>query len=117
MGSVATKAAFDLGNDWRLQMLKYVNSNIDFVEEFLKQHLPNIHFHRPEATYLLWLDFRSYAWEQKELADFLINRAGVGLNDGTLFSPGGEGFMRLNVACSRELLEKAMNQIKDAFEE
>jgi cystathionine beta-lyase len=117
MGSEATKAAFDQGNDWRLQMLKYVNSNIDFVEEFLKQHLPNIHFHRPEATYLLWLDFRSYAWEQKELTGFLINRAGVGLNDGTLFSPGGEGFMRLNVACSRELLEKAMNQIKDAFEE
>ncbi len=117
MGSVATKAAFDQGNDWRLQMLDYVKSNIDFVEEFLQKHLSDIHFHRPEATYLLWLDFRSYGWEQKELTDFLINRAGVGLNDGTLFSPGGEGFMRLNVACSRELLEKALNQIKTAFEE
>ena len=116
MGTVATKAAFDNGNDWRLQMLSYVEGNIDFVHDFLKEHLPEVRFHRPEATYLLWLDFRAFNWTQEKLNDFLINQAGVGLNDGAQFNPGGEGFMRLNVACSRALLEKALNQIVEAFE-
>lgn len=115
MGTVATKAAFDNGDYWRIQMLDYVAGNIDFVYEFLMKNLPKIHFHRPEATYLLWLDFRALNWEQKKLRDFLIKKAGVGLNDGTVFSPGGEGFMRLNVACSRIILEKALKQIYRAF--
>ena len=115
MGTVATKAAFENGDVWRGQMLDYVEGNIDFVENFLQENLPNIHFHRPEATYLLWLDFSYLQWEQKKLVDFLVNKAEVGLNDGSLFSPGGEGFMRLNVACSRNVLEKALVQIQLAF--
>ncbi|RLD67434.1 MAG: cystathionine beta-lyase [Bacteroidetes bacterium] len=115
MGAVATKAAFDQGNLWREQMLDYVSGNIDFVDEFLKARLPKISFIRPEATYLLWLDFRALGWEQKKLVDFLINKAGVGLNDGSIFSPGGEGFMRMNVACPRAILEKALVQISEAF--
>ena len=115
MGAVATKAAFDYGNDWRLQMLSYVENNIDFAHDFLKEYLPQVYFQRPEATYLIWLDFRTLNWEQNKLNNFLINKAGVGLNDGMQFSPGGEGFMRLNVACSRKLLEKALIQIVEAF--
>jgi cystathionine beta-lyase len=115
MGAIATKTAFDEGNSWREQMLDYVHGNIDFVDTYLKKNLPEIHFHKPQATYLLWLDFRELKWEQKKLVNFLIHKAGVGLNDGSIFSPGGSGFMRLNVACSIEVLEKALGQIKDAF--
>ncbi|MCK5856679.1 MAG: PatB family C-S lyase [Bacteroidales bacterium] len=111
MGTIATKSAFDNGNSWRMQMLDYVNGNIDFVEEFLADNMPNVHFHRPEATYLLWLDFRDLGMSQKKLIDILVNKAGVGLNDGTIFNPGGEGFMRLNVACPRAVLQKALEQI------
>ncbi len=115
MGTVATKAAFDCGNDWRLQMLDYVQGNIRFTEEFLQANLPQIRFRTPEATFLLWLDFRALGLSQKQLTDILINKAGVGLNDGTVFSPGGEGFMRMNVAVSRKVLAQALNQIKEAF--
>lgn len=115
MGAIATKTAFDEGNSWREQMLDYVHGNIDFVDTYLKKNLPEIHFHKPQATYLLWLDFRELKWEQKKLVNFLIHKARVGLNDGSIFSPGGSGFMRLNVACSIEVLEKALGQIKDAF--
>jgi len=116
LGTVATKAAFDYGNSWRLQMLDYVQKNIDFVEQFLIENLPDIRFYRPQATYLLWLDFRKLDWEQKKLVRFMIEKAGIGLNDGTVFSPGGEGFMRMNVACSRLLLKKVLNQILQAFQ-
>ena len=115
MGSIATKAAFDNGNEWRLQMLDYVQENIKFTKDFFEKNLPFIQFHQPEATYLLWLNFSALNWEQKRLTDFLIQSAGVGLNDGTVFNPGGEGYMRLNVACPRETLEKALKQMYAAF--
>jgi cystathionine beta-lyase len=115
MGTVATRAAFDCGNEWRLQMLDYVLENILLTKEFLHEHLPRIRFRVPEATFLLWLDFRDLGIPQKQLADWLIHRAGVGMNDGTVFSPGGAGFMRMNVATSRKILEQALNQIREAF--
>ena len=111
MGSIATKVAFEQGEEWRLQMLDYVKENINFVEQYLKENLPQIRFNKPEATYLIWLDFRALNLKQKELVALLINEAGVGLNDGSVFSPGGEGFMRLNVACSRAVIQKALTQI------
>ena len=111
MGSIATKVAFEQGEEWRLQMLDYVKENINFVEQYLKENLPQIRFNKPEATYLIWLDFRALNLKQKELVALLINEAGVGLNDGSVFSPGGEGFMRLNVACSRAVIRKALHQI------
>ncbi len=113
-GPIALKAAYQHGEEWLGQLLKYVWGNIQFVDDFLKQHIPQIKAIIPESTYMIWLDCRELGFTGKELKDFFINKARVGFNDGRVFGNGGEGFMRMNVACPREVVEKAMRQIGEA---
>lgn len=68
----------------------------------------------PDATYLVWLDCRALHMDNEELKDFMIHKAGLGLNDGSSFTRTMNGFMRLNAACPRSVLEKALKQLEDA---
>ena len=112
----ATRAAYsDQGLAWRKEMLTYVEGNIDFVCEWFAGNLPEIHPVRPQASFLVWLDCRKLALEQKDLVDLFVNKAGLALNDGAMFGPGGEGYMRLNIACPRSLLATALSQLKSAM--
>ena len=110
----ALEASYSHGKEWLSQMLRYLEGNIDWLEEFLKSRLPRIRMIKPEGTYLVWLDFSEFGMSQKELNRFLIHQAGVGLSDGALFGPGGEGFQRINVACPRSVLNKGMIQLEEA---
>ena len=110
---IATMAAFRHGENWRKQMLGYVEGNIEFIEDFCAQNIPQIRPIRPQASFLVWLDCRGLGLSHDELTDLFVNKAGLALNDGDMFSPGGNGFMRLNVGTSRSTLEKAMNQLFD----
>ena len=110
---IATMAAFRHGENWRKQMLGYVEGNIEFIEDFCAQHIPQIKPIRPQASFLVWLDCRGLGLSHEELIDLFVHKAGLALNDGDMFSPGGNGFMRLNVGTSRSTLEKAMNQLFD----
>lgn len=110
----ATKSAYNECDDWLDEMLKYVQSNIDFVDNYLKENIPEIKAILPEASFLIWLDCRSLNLSQKELVKLFIDKAGLALNDGSIFGPGGEGFMRLNVGTSKVVLEKAMENLKNA---
>lgn len=110
----ATKAAYEEGAEWRKQMIEYVEGNIDFVIDFLKKNIPEIKPMKPEATYLLWLDCKELGMETDELHAFFAQKAGLGLNKGTVFGPGGEYHLRLNAACPRSVLEKAMQQLHKA---
>ena len=98
-------------------MLSYVEGNILFVEKFLKERIPEIRISRPEATYLVWLDCRGLGLDHRELVDLFVNGARLGLNDGEMFGPGGEGHMRLNVATPRPVLERAMENLEKAIAE
>ena len=69
---------------------------------------------RPQASYLIFLDCRGMGVSQKELVDFFVDGAHLALNDGAMFGKEGEGFMRLNVACPRATLEKALKQLEQA---
>lgn len=111
---IATMAAFRHGENWRKQMLGYVEGNIEFIEDFCAQHIPQIRPIRPQASFLVWLDCRGLGLSHEELIDLFVNKAGLALNDGDMFSPGGEGFMRLNVGTSRAILENAMHQLLNA---
>lgn len=111
---IATMAAFRHGEDWRKQMLSYVEGNIEFIENFCAQHIPQIKPIRPQASFLVWLDCRGLGLSHEELIDLFVNKAALALNDGDMFSPGGEGFMRLNVGTSRTILEKAMQRLLSA---
>ena len=94
-------------------MLGYVEGNIEFIEDICAQHFPQIKPIRPLASFLVWLDCRGLGLSHEELIDLFVHKAGLALNDGDMFSPGGNGFMRLNVGTSRSPLEKAMNQLFD----
>ncbi len=110
----ATQAAYEKGAEWREQMLVYVEANIDYIISFLEKNIPQIKAMKPEATYLLWLDCKELGMETDELHRFFSLEAGIGLNKGTIFGPGGEYHLRLNAACSRSVLEQAMNQLLKA---
>lgn len=112
----ATIAAYRHGAEWRRQMLDYVLKNVDFVEEYLKQHIPQLCMYRPQASFLVWLNCCGLKMEQKELVDLFVNDAGLALNDGSMFGCEGEGYMRLNVGCPRATLEKALERLKSAVE-
>ncbi len=76
--------------------------------------IPEIIPVKPEATYMIWLDCRKFGMTGKELQNFFVNRAGIGMNEGSTFGPGGEGFMRMNLATTHQTVIKAMEQIEKA---
>lgn len=110
----ATVSAYNECDDWLDEMLKYVQSNVDFVDSYLKNNIPEIKAILPEASFLIWLDCRLLNLSQSELVKLFVDKAGLALNDGAIFGPGGEGFMRLNVGTSKLILEKALNNLKKA---
>ena len=112
---IATIAAYRKGEDWRLQMLKYIEGNIEFVIAYCKEHITQIKPLRPQASFLIWLDCRALGLDHDQLIDLFINKAGLALNDGEMFNPGGKGFMRLNVGCPRKVLETALENLKAAI--
>jgi cystathionine beta-lyase len=113
-GTVASIAAYTHGQEWLNELLSYLNGNADIVTEYCRSLIPEIVPASLEATYLMWLDCRKLSTKGSELQDFFIKKAGVGMNEGSTFGPGGEGFMRMNLACTRETLTEAMEQIEDA---
>ena len=114
-GNVATEAAYTNGANWVDQMKDYIEANIDFAHKFISENIPQISFVKPEATYLLWLNFTKLKMNDAELNDFLVNKAGIGLNTGSVFGKNASGYMRMNLACTRKTLETALNQLRDAF--
>ncbi|MBQ7350463.1 MAG: PatB family C-S lyase [Bacteroides sp.] len=112
---LAVEAAYSHGTEWLDQCLAYIQGNIDYVDAFTKQHTPKIKVIRPQASYLVWLDCRDMGLSQEALNDFFVDKAHLALNDGISFGKEGEGFMRLNVASPRSVLEQAMNQLAEAY--
>ena len=110
---IATIAALQQGEEWRQQMLHYVEGNINILIDYCQQHIPQIKPLRPQASFLVWLDCRELGLNHKELLDLFINQAHLALNDGEMFGPGGEGFMRLNVGTQRSVLKEALERMKE----
>lgn len=113
--TIATMAAYKNGEEWRRQMLQYIESNILFIEDYFKQNIPAVKPLRPQASFLVWLDCRGLNLSHDALLDLFINKARLALNDGAMFGEEGTGFMRLNVACPRSILEQALSQLKEAL--
>ena len=111
---IATVAAFRKGEEWRRQMLAYVEDNIRFVEDYCREHIPGIRPLRPQASFLVWLDCRDLQLSHEALLDLFIDKAHLALNDGEMFGPGGEGFMRLNVGSPREYIRQALEKLAKA---
>ena len=114
-GNVASEAAYTHGREWLEQLMNYIEGNVDLVMDFCRDRLPVIRPVRPEATYMIWLDCRAMGMNGPELNRFFVDEAGVGMNEGTRFGPGGEGFMRMNLACPRATVLRALEQIENAI--
>jgi Bifunctional PLP-dependent enzyme with beta-cystathionase and maltose regulon repressor activities len=112
---IATIAAFRQGEEWRRQMLGYVEGNIRFLEDYCRKHLPGIVPWRPQASFLVWLDCRGLGLSQQELVNLFVNKARLALNDGAMFGPGGEGFMRINVGTQHATLHEALSCLAEAL--
>jgi len=110
MGHVAARAAYKYGQEWLDQALAYLTVNRDFLAQYLKEKLPGIRMTKMEATYLAWLDCRNTGIPGNP-SEFFLKRARVALNDGLEFGRGGEGFVRLNFACSRKTLTEALDRM------
>lgn len=111
---IATIAAFRHGEEYRQQMLAYIEENIRFVEDFCREHIPGIRPLRPQASFLIWFNCRDLHLNHEQLLDLFIDKAHLALNDGEMFGPGGEGFMRLNVASPRVIIRQALEQLAEA---
>ncbi|MBK7131775.1 MAG: putative C-S lyase [Bacteroidales bacterium] len=113
-GTIASISAYTYGHQWLDNLLDYIDHNIDFVGDYCKKMIPEIIPVMPEATYMIWLDCRKFGMSGKELQSFFIKSAGIGMNEGSTFGPGGEGFMRMNVATTHQTVMKALEQIEKA---
>ncbi|MDE6144922.1 MAG: aminotransferase class I/II-fold pyridoxal phosphate-dependent enzyme, partial [Muribaculaceae bacterium] len=105
------------GEEWRREMLKYVEGNIEFAERFCEENIPGVKIHRPEASFLLWLDCRGLGLDQPELVNLFVKKAKLALNDGTMFGKEGTGFMRMNIAAPRSVIKQALLQLKAAVDQ
>lgn len=114
MGLVACKVAYQYGDTWLDELNEYISSNLDYLREFITSKLPQIKLIEPEGTYLVWLDFRSLGLSNIELENLILNKAKLWLDSGSIFGKSGEGFQRINIACPRCTLEKALNQLENA---
>jgi cysteine-S-conjugate beta-lyase len=114
-GTVASIAAYSYGNEWLDELLKYLDINVQYVMDFCKERIPEIIPLRTEATYMIWLDCRSLKMTGKELQSFFVKEAGVGMNEGSTFGPGGEGYMRMNIACNKTTVMRAMEQVENSI--
>ncbi len=114
-GIEALMAAYEGGEEWLNELLLHLKGNMDCAIKSLQKETPSIRAVEAEATYLLWLDCRDLGMEDKELADFFVKKAKLGLNSGISFGKEGSGFMRMNIACSKKKLQEAVKRLKEAL--
>lgn len=115
-GPLAGEVAYRTGDDYVDELVGYVGANMDYVISFCEENLPGITVRKSEGTYMIWMDLRALGLGVEETNAFMIEKAKIAGDFGTWFGPGGEGFVRLNLACPRSIVEQAMNQLKDAYD-
>ncbi|ATA92890.1 cystathionine beta-lyase [Capnocytophaga canimorsus] len=109
-------SAYKQGESWLNQMLDYVQQNINFLVDYIREHIPQIHVIVPQASYLVFLDFRPLKLSQEQIVHLCVDGAKLALNDGAIYGEEGEGFMRINLACPRSVVACALKQLKEAIE-
>ena len=112
---VATEAAYNYGEDWLYELIKYIEDNVDFAIDYIKNHIPQLKVKKPEGTYLLWVDFSNLNVDKEDLKNALINKGRIALSDGSSFGIGGAGYYRINLACPRSIVLEGLKRIEFAI--
>ena len=109
-GVIATIAAYNEGEEWLIQLLQYIHGNYLFFKDYCEEHLPQLPVAPLEGTYLAWMDCRSLGIPSEELEEELMKEAKLWLNAGSMYGKEGEGFMRWNLACPRQLVKEGLER-------
>lgn len=112
LGLVATRTAYEYGDEWYYAMHAYVKSNIAYVKEYVRESLPGVKVIDGEGTYLVWLDFRGTGMDADELDRKIIYDAKLWLDSGKIFGETGRGFQRINVAAPRKIITECLEWIR-----
>lgn len=113
-GNIALEAAYTYGERWLAELVLYLEENLNYLIAYFKDNIPEIKPIQPDGTYLVWLNCDGLGLEGRELMDFFVNDAKVGVNPGSTFGENGKRFVRLNFGCSRSILEEALKRIEHA---
>jgi len=113
-GAVASEAAYAHGGQWFDEVLAYISGNTRFAMSFLREHLPSARVIEPEGMYFLWIDLSFLGLDDASLETFLVSKARIWVNQGHTFGSGGSGFVRMNLACRKALLEEALGRLVGA---
>ena len=116
LGHIAFETAYTQGDIWLEELKIHLQKNIALLEDVCKKHNDKISFIAPQGTYLAWLDCLKMNLSERELREFFVKEAKLGLSPGILFSKEGSGYMRLNFAVSTEIMEEAMKRLNLALE-
>ncbi|MBQ8595517.1 MAG: pyridoxal phosphate-dependent aminotransferase [Oscillospiraceae bacterium] len=113
-GYKACELAYDECEEWLDELLLFLDENRKFVDEFVAEKMPEVKVHRLQGTYLMWLDFRAWGMNEKELENFMVHKAEAIFDEGYVFGEGGIGFERINIACPKRVLEATLERIYKA---
>ncbi len=114
-GIEATEACYRHGEGWLEELIIYLEDNLSYLIDYFNKNIKNVKIIIPEGTYLVWLDFRATGYSADKVNKLLREKARIGLNDGRVFGPGGEGFERINIGCPRSMLKEGLERIKSVF--
>lgn len=116
LGMTATLSAYQNGEEWLDELLSYLEGNLQFVRDFLKEKLPNVRLIEPEGTYLIWLDFSEVTENHEQLEDIIVNKAKLWLDPGVIFGRETALFERINIACPRTTLKEALERLYEGLQ-
>lgn len=114
-GMIAMEAAYRDGEEWLNECIAYIEGNINMIDEEISRSLPELDVMRPEGSYLVWIDCRKTGLNDQQLRESLLEKAKLAVNFGASYGKGGEGFIRLNPACHRSIVEEGLERLKIAF--
>lgn len=115
-GIIGMEAAYRSGEQWLEELLAYLKENVKTVKEYIDAHIPGISVMEPEGSYLIWLNCQALQLSDDEIKDQLLTKGKLALEPGTKYGPGGEGFVRMNIACPKEVVLEGLERLKKAFE-
>lgn len=113
---VAIETAFNKCEYWLDGLLEHLEANLDYVEDYIRNNIPEIKVRRPEGTYLVWLDFRGLNLTKEELSNLLQTEGKIAMDDGFWFGENGSGFERMNIACPTYIIKDGLERIKKAVD-
>lgn len=114
-GAVAARAAYEQAEPWLTDLIPYLHENFTGLKQQVESGIPGVRVFDLEATYLPWIDFRPLGMAPEAVAAAVEKKAGLALDHGDWFGENGAGFERINIACPRNLLEKAVDKLVKGF--